>query len=167
MLNSTTFKIIEGSAAPVAASGELVLTFDNSMWNVQTIGTSGLTFKAIGPRPGTSAYASERHLSHDEVHVAVIDESTNTVVERLTYLSKLTDGKTPEGGSNYWKDAVNEYSKYIYAGASLGASELTTAGEDPGSDAASYGATAAAPLELARILRTAGGSLSGGVDDYA
>ena len=106
-------------------------------------------------------------MSHDEVHVAVIDESTNTVVERMTYLSKLTDGKSPEGNSTYWKDYVNEFSGYIYAGAALSAAEVTTAGEDPGAAAASYGATAAAPLELARILKTAGGALSGGTDDYA
>ena len=31
----------------------------------------------------------------------------------------------------------------------------------------SYGATAAAPIKIARILKTAGGALSGGVDDYA
>ena len=85
----------------------------------------------------------------------------------MTYLSKLSDAKTPEGASSYWKDYVNEYSGYVYAGAALSSAEVTTAGEDPGAAAASYGATAAAPLKLARILPTAGGALSGGADDYA
>ncbi len=85
----------------------------------------------------------------------------------MTYLSKLSDAKTPEGASAYWKDYVNEYSGYIYAGAALSAAEVTTVGEDPGAAAASYGATSAAPLALARILPTAGGALSGGADDYA
>ena len=136
-------------------------------YNSQAIASTGLTYKAIAPRPGTSAFASERYLSYDEVHVAVIDESTNTVIERMTYLSKLSDAKTPEGASAYWKDYVNEYSGYIYAGAALSAAEVTTVGEDPGATAASYNATSAAPLELARILPTAGGALSGGADDYA
>ena len=166
VVDANTIRVIEGASAPVADTGETVAVFTASDWNAQAIASTGLTYKAIGPRPGTSAFASERHLSFDEVHVAVIDESTNTVVERLTYLSKLTDGKTPEGGANYWKDAVNEYSKYVYAGAALGASEVTTGGEDPGAASASYGATAAAPLKLARIV-SAGGALSGGVDDYA
>ena len=96
------------------------------------------------------------------MHVAVVDTATNTVLERMTYLSKLTDGKSPEGNSTYWKDYVNEYSGYIYAGAVLSTSEVTTAGEDPGATAASYGATSGAPLVLARILPTVGGSLSGG-----
>ena len=33
----------------------------------------------------------------------------------------------------------------------FGAGEVTTAGEDPGSAASSYGATAASPVKLARI----------------
>jgi hypothetical protein len=161
---STTKIAVVGSGTLVPAGSDTVVAWD---YNSQAIGSTGLTYKSIAPRPGTSAFASERYLSYDEVHVAVIDESTNTVVERLTYLSKLTDAKTPEGASAYWKDYVNEYSRYVYAGAALGASEVTTAGEDPGAAAASYGATAGAPLELARILPTAGGALSGGTDDYA
>ena len=94
-----------------------------SDWNATSIADTGLTYKAIAPRPGTSAFASERFISDDEVHVAVVDESTNTVVERLTYLSKLSDAKTPEGASSYWKDYVNEYSGYIYAGAALSSAD--------------------------------------------
>ena len=164
VINANTFEIIKGSAVPTPASGDTATAWD---YNSQAIASTGLTYKAIAPRPGTSAFASERHLSYDEVHVAVIDESTNTVVERMTYLSKLSDAKTPEGASAYWKDYVNEYSGYIYAGVGLSSAEVTTAGEDPGAAAGSYGATAASPLELARILPTAGGALSGGVDDYA
>ena len=164
---ANSFRIIKGSAAPTPAAGDTAVVYSASDWNARQIGATGLTFKSIAPRPGTSAYAAERFLSYDEVHVAVIDTATNTVLERMTYLSKLTDGKSPEGNSTYWKDYVNQYSGYIYAGVALSASEVTTAGEDPGAAAASYGATAGAPLVLARILPTAGGALSGGTDDYA
>ena len=78
-----------------------------------SIGSTGLTYKEIGPRPGSSAFATERYISMDEVHVAVIDTSTNTVVERMTYLSKISDAKSPEGASIYWKNYVNEYSNFI------------------------------------------------------
>ena len=167
VVSTTVVRVIKGTAAPTPAGGDTAVAFSNSDWNAQTIASTGLTYKAIGPRPGTSAYASERYLSHDEVHVAIVDESTNTIVERMTYLSKLSDAKSPEGASTYWKDYVNEYSSYVYAGSALTSAEFTTAGEDPGAAAASYGATSAAPLELARILPTAGGPLSGGADDYA
>jgi hypothetical protein len=120
-----------------------------------------------GPRPGTSPWASERYLSYDEVHVAVIDERDNSVVERFTYLSKISDAKSPEGNSTYWKSAINEFSNYIYAGQELTSSEITTAGENPGGTAASYAATSGAPKELSRILQSAGGTLSGGLDDFA
>jgi len=161
---STTKIAVVGSGTLDPAGTDTVVAWD---YNSQAIASTGLTYKAIGPRPGTSAFASERYISYDEVHVAVVDEATNTIVERLTYLSKLSDAKTPEGASAYWKDYVNEFSGYIYAGAALSSAEVTTVGEDPGSDAASYAATAAAPKELARVLPTAGGALTGGTDDYA
>jgi len=166
VVDANTVRIIQGTSAPTPASGDTSVAFSNSDWNATAIGSTGLTFKEVGPRPNTSAYASERFLSNDEVHVAVIDTSTNTIVERLTYLSKISDAKTAEGASNYWKDYVNEFSGFIFAGA-LTSAEFTTLGVDPGATAASYGATAAAPLKLARILKTAGGALSGGTDDYA
>ena len=167
VIDANNVGIKHGSAAAVTGNSYTRAVFTASDWNALTIGNTGLTYKAIAPRPGTSAFASERHLSADEVHVAVIDESTNTIVERMTYLSKLSDAKTPEGASSYWKDYVNEYSGYVYAGQGLTSAEFTAPGEDPGSAAASYGATAAAPLTLAYVLSTAGGALSGGVDDYA
>jgi hypothetical protein len=167
VINANTFTIVKGSAVPTAGAGETVVAYTNSDWNAEAIGSTGLTFKAIGPRPGTSPWAAERFLSYDEVHLAVIDERDNTVVERFTYLSKISDAKSPEGNSTYWKSAINEFSNYIYAGQELTSAEITTAGENPGGTAASYAATSGAPKELSRILQTAGGTLSGGLDDYA
>ena len=166
VIDANNVTIIEG-ANPAADGNSFTFSdFSASDWNAQPIGSTGLTYKAIGPRPGTSAFASERYLSNDEVHIAVVDESTNTIVERITYVSKISDGKTPEGASSYWKDAVNETSSYIY-GSALGANQQTTLGENPGSAVASYGATSGSPKKFAAILATAGGSLSGGTDDYA
>ena len=166
VVSTTQVRIIQGTAAPTPAAGDTSAAFTVSDWNATTIGTTGLTYKEVGPRPGTSAFASERYVSYDEVHVAIVDTSTNTIVERMTYLSKISDAKSPEGSSTYWKDYVNEFSGYIYAGA-LTSAEFTTLGSDPGAAVASYGATSAAPITLARILKTAGGALSGGTDDYA
>ena len=166
VVDANTVRIVQGTAAPTPAAGDTSTAFTNSQWNATTIGSTGLTYKEIGPRPGSSAFASDRYISMDEVHVAVIDTSTDTVVERMTYLSKISDAKSPEGASIYWKNYVNEYSQYIYASA-LTSAEFTTLGEDPGAAVASYGATAAAPIKIARILKTAGGALSGGTDDYA
>ena len=167
VIDNDTVGIKEGGGTAVSGNGFTKSAFTASDWNALPIGDTGLTYKAIGGRPGTSAYASERFLSADEVHVAVVDTSTNTVVERNLFLSKLSDGKTPEGASSYWKDYVNLYSNFIYAGAALTSTEFTTSGEDSGAAASSYGATSASPKIMAYIKSTAGGALSGGTDDYA
>ena len=166
VIDANTVGIKEGGGTAVTGNGFTKSAFTSSDWNALPIGDTGLTYKAIGARPGTSAYASERFLSADEVHVAVVDTSTNTIVERNLFLSKLSDGKTPEGASSYWKDYINEFSSFIYAGAALTSTEFTTAGEDSGATAASYGSTSASPKILAYIKSTAGGALSGGTDDY-
>ena len=166
VIDNDTVGIKEGGGTAVTGNGFTKSAFTSSDWNALPIGDTGLTYKAIGARPGTSAYASERFLSADEVHVAVVDTSTNTIVERNLFLSKLSDGKTPEGASAYWKDYINEFSSFVYAGVALSSSEFTTAGEDTGATASSYGATSASPKTLAYILSTAGGALSGGTDDY-
>jgi len=166
VIDNDTVGIKEGGGTAVTGNGFTKSAFTSSDWNALPIGDTGLTYKSIGARPGTSAYASERFLSADEVHVAVVDTSTNTIVERNLFLSKISDGKTPEGASSYWKDYINEFSSFIYAGASLTGTEFTTAGEDTGATAASYAATSASPKVLAYIKSTAGGALSGGTDDY-
>jgi hypothetical protein len=91
-----------------------------------------LALSAIGPRPGTSNFARQRYIYNDEVHVAVVDTATNDVVERLTYLSKLSDAKSDEGGSIYFKDAINLSSQFVYHKDELsvsGAPNSTDAGE--------------------------------------
>jgi len=141
-------------------------------YNNTSIASTGLKLSAIGPRPGTSAFAAENYLSDDEVHVAVVDERTNAVVERFTYVSKLSDAVTAEGASNYWRDVVNNESQYIYS-ASEKTANLQSTGNAWGSAAASYAATAAVP-ELMKLVLPSGANgaydgylLSGGTDDYA
>jgi len=129
-------------------------------WYINTeIGTTGLTLASIGPRPGTSVYASSRGIANDEVHVIVIDTtgnisgSANTIVERFTYLSKLSDGKGSEGGNTYYKNVLNEQSSFVYTGADLAANFGDTAEEMDGDDFAIYGFV---PTDL-----------TGGTDDYS
>jgi len=164
--NTVGIREATGTTA-VTGNGFTKSTFTASDWNSLPIADTGLTYKAIAPRPGTSAFAAERFISDDEVHIAVVNTATNTIVERMTYLSKITDAKTPEGASAYWKDYTNEYSANVYAGDSLSSVEVTQLGAATGVTAASIGATAASPISMALIFSTAGGALSGGDDDYA
>lgn len=142
-----------------AADADLTVTTTSDWYTNTAIDTTGLTLAAIGPRPGTSVYASSRGIANDEVHVIVIDTtgnisgSANTIVERFTYLSKLSDGRGSEGGNTYYKEVLNEQSTFVYTGADLAANFGDTAEEMDGDDFAIYGFDTT--------------DLTGGTDDYS
>lgn len=70
--------------------------------------------------PGTSTYASSVGATNDEIHVIVIDEdglwtgTQNTVLEKFSFVSKASDAKKPDGSTNYYKDIINNQSKYVW-----------------------------------------------------
>ena len=72
--------------------------------------------------PGTSAQATARGGSGDEIHVIVIDEdgditgTAGTVLEKFANLSVAIDAKKSDGTINYFKQYLNQYSQYIYFG---------------------------------------------------
>ena len=69
--------------------------------------------------PGTSGWVSSRGGANDEIHVIVIDALgqitgvANTVLEKFGFLSKASDTKTDDGGSNYYVNVINDRSEYI------------------------------------------------------
>ena len=72
--------------------------------------------------PGTSDYAISigKSGANDELHVAVIDEdglltgTAGTVLETFAYVSQGSDAKKSDGTTNYYKDVINNNSKYIW-----------------------------------------------------
>lgn len=78
-----------------------------------------LQFDAL---PGTSQYAIDRGATNaqDELHIAVIDEdglwsgTKGTILEKFSFVSKLSDAKKSDGSSNYYKDVINNQSKYVW-----------------------------------------------------
>lgn len=70
--------------------------------------------------PSTSTYVSNQNGRNDEMHIAVIDEdglfsgTANTVLERFSYVSKASDATRDDGSSNYYKNVINDQSKYIW-----------------------------------------------------
>ena len=78
-------------------------------------------FKAFfDAAPGTSASATADGSTHDEVHVAVVDQDgliTGTkgeVLETYAYVSVAENAKNTDGTSNYLKDVINRQSRYIW-----------------------------------------------------
>jgi hypothetical protein len=74
----------------------------------------------FGIAPGTSDYTTSQNGLNDEMHVIVIDEdgkftgSSNTVVEKWAFVSKASDAKSADGSSNYYKNVINDKSRYVW-----------------------------------------------------
>ena len=74
--------------------------------------------------PKTSDYVTRNNsndiLANDEIHIVVVDTTgrisgtANTILEKFSYVSKASDAKTDDGSSNYYKDVINNRSKYIW-----------------------------------------------------
>jgi phage tail sheath protein FI len=70
--------------------------------------------------PGTSTYVSNKGGSLDEVHVIVVDEdglfsgTRGTVLEKFGFVSKASDAKDDSGNNNYYKQVLENKSKYVY-----------------------------------------------------
>jgi hypothetical protein len=90
-------------------------------------GASGATatrrwefFGEFDSAPGTSTNGTALGASGDELHVVVQDftgaitGTANTVLEKFGYLSKGSDAKADTGGSNYYKNAINDRSNYVW-----------------------------------------------------
>jgi phage tail sheath protein FI len=111
----------------------------NTMWAAKWAGELGNTLRVSmydGPNtanfdswiyngnfdgpPGTSDWAAARNSRNDELHIVVIDEdgrisgTANNVLERFSNLSKAPDAKSDDGSSLYYKDVINDSSRYIW-----------------------------------------------------
>jgi phage tail sheath protein FI len=84
---------------------------------------SGWTYAgSFDSAPGTSDYAISigKSGANDELHVAVIDEdglltgTAGTVLETFAYVSQGSDAKKSDGTTNYYKEVINNNSKYIW-----------------------------------------------------
>jgi len=70
--------------------------------------------------PGTSTFGASKSAVNDEMHVVVVDEdglftgTSGNVLEKFAGLSKGSDARADNGGSNYYKTVINEQSKYVW-----------------------------------------------------
>ena len=77
-------------------------------------------YDAVDGAPGTSAYASTRNGSADEMHIVVVDEDggitgvPGEILETYSKVSKASDAKTPQGDDNYYPNVIYNKSNYIY-----------------------------------------------------
>lgn len=108
---------------------------------------------------GTSASVKAKNGANDEIHIVVMDAtgkfsgSANTVLEVFPYLSKSIDSVDAYGRSNYYKTAILNSSKYIYAIDPV--SYVTTS--------STWGLTGS--TNFTTLASPANSTLSGGIDD--
>ena len=128
------------------------------------LGETGLTAASIGPRPGTSNFAAANGIKYDELHVAVVDKTNGTVVEKFNYLSKLSDGRSSENANIYYQSVINQQSAYIFVGAH------PTAATHPVGTTSTWGADSSSlaggnvSFNLCLVSEQ---MLEGGTDDYS
>lgn len=70
--------------------------------------------------PGTSAFATARGGANDEIHVVVVDAdgkitgTAGTILEKYPYLSKASNAKNPDGTINFYVDAIERQSRWVF-----------------------------------------------------
>jgi hypothetical protein len=109
--------------------------------------------------PGTSAYATQRGGSADEMHIIIIDEdgaftgSAGTIIEKFAFTSKGSDAKAPDGSTSYYKNVLNARSRYVWW-------------MDHPTEGTNFG-DAVSGTTFVDLDAPVTNSLIGGVDDYA
>ena len=70
--------------------------------------------------PTTSAFAEDKNLELDEIHVAIVDEdgdwtgTKNEVVEAHNNLSVIRDAKGADGENIFYANYLNQNSEYVW-----------------------------------------------------
>ena len=117
----------EGAQADDGTNIYFNIVFD-STWNKSTnFSANSLTrqweyFNTVDSAPGVSQAMTNAGLStKDEVSVVVVDEdglisgTPGQVLEIYQNLSRATDAKKEDGTTNYYKTAINDFSRWIWA----------------------------------------------------
>lgn len=108
--------------------------------------------------PGTSEYVNAVGGSNDELHIVVYDSKglwtgvIGSVLEKFSYVSKASDAKKSDGANNYYKDVLNNQSRYVWW-------------MDHPYDVDNWGSQAEGTTFDA-LLAAIDAELSGGVDDH-
>jgi phage tail sheath protein FI len=92
-------------------------------------------FNTVDVAPGVSAYqaAQGNVVAVDELHVVVADEDgkfsgvPGTILEVYKGVSRASDAKTEDGATNYYKNVINDTSRYVWWANDRAGAESNTA----------------------------------------
>jgi hypothetical protein len=119
---------VSGKADPVNANTTAVTAKINlsSLYTLSSNVTSNSVtrfwefYNLVDRAPGTSPFVKARGGLGDELHVVVVDDDglftgvKNGVLEVYSGLSRAKDAEGTEGGSNYYRNVINQASPYIW-----------------------------------------------------
>lgn len=77
-------------------------------------------FDLFPAAPGTTSYGLSKEITDDEMHIVVADRDGNisgvrgNVLEKFASVSKASDAKGENGGTNFYKNVINEQSAWIW-----------------------------------------------------
>lgn len=179
-ISNTTMTVTSGAVFPglvltnTASNGTTVISGSGNTWTVsisQNVASSNIAtlavtqarnwefFNSVDKAPGTSAYVAEfgNTSAIDTLHAVVQDKNgrftgvAGTILEVFKDMSRANDAKSSIGASTYYKNVINEGSRYIWwandrsGAATANATNVVTS-------------TASTPLSLA---------FAGGTDGYS
>lgn len=115
-----------GSVSAANGVASATLTFSNRFQlaanvTMNTVSRNWEYFNLVDKAPDTSAYATARGGVGDEMHVVVVDQdglftgTPGTALEVWGNISRAQDARGEQGGSIYYKDVINNSSRYVYA----------------------------------------------------
>ena len=119
--------------------------------------------------PTTTAWAAQQGISLDEIHIVVIDEdgeisgTAGTILERFAGLSKAPGARTDDGESNFYKDVLNNQSKYIFFSSHV-STQSGSIGQDWGTAVSTVLANTPKSYKILTASDTDEFSLTGGAD---
>jgi hypothetical protein len=116
--------VLGGRASKVSAIANATsLTLESAHLTGASAATGTRRWEYFGEfdtAPTTSTAGTSAGATGDEVHVVIVDRTGDitgtpgTVLEKYSDLSKGSNAKADAGGSNYYKDVINDRSKYIW-----------------------------------------------------
>jgi hypothetical protein len=164
-VGSQTLKIVTIGAPSVTsnATATATITFENKYFlsdntSVQSVNTSDSQvqrlwehYNLVDRAPGTSSYAAARNANgvntYDELHAVITDAggawtgTPGTILEVWPAMSRATDATGEEGGSIWYKNVLNQGSKFVwYAHDRSGATSALASAIAPSSNTIPYAA---------------------------
>ena len=122
--------VVAGAATGNSTSGSAVLTlsFESDLRLFSNVSVTDSILRRweywdlMDSAPGQSAWQSlnGNTAANDEVHVVIVDAggkftgTPGTVLEVYKGLSRATDSRTADNLTNYYKDAINQRSQYVW-----------------------------------------------------